>query len=84
MGVMPSQENAALAADALVNYSKHSDGGEGLVDARTAVRVTRSMGMGLVPSVENCDKAAAEVEQIMDSIRQVSSDTLRSNMRQRQ
>lgn len=78
VGIMPSQENAIKAQTSLKDYAV-----EGEFNPSLAIRVTGAIGMGVMPSEDNCRAAEGEINQVIDEMRETDRATLRDNYRQR-
>lgn len=74
IGVMPSEENALLAQEAL-----HAAVADGQGEASTALRAVGAIKAGLAPKEEMCRDAMAEITALLDRV----SETSRAELRQR-
>lgn len=76
IGVMPSDENAAIARRAVEDASQDAE-----VD-RTATSTTMhalgAIGAGIAPSVEMCRASLSEINELMDRLSETSRATLRA------
>lgn len=78
MGIVPSQANAIKAQLALKDFAVEGD-----FNPAKSIRLTGAIGMGVLPSVLNCREAEGEINQVIDSMREVDRNTLRENYRHR-
>lgn len=80
LGFLPSVENATRAQNALkLQYASP----DCEVNLRDAIRVTGLMVTGAIASKEYCERAEVDISQLIDSMRDQDSNSLRANFRQR-
>lgn len=81
-GIIPSQENANRVRDVLTEFAR-SDLNEDKLSIKTALSVAGAMSMGVAPSQQACEGAAAEINVIIQRIENRQAMSERSYERPR-
>lgn len=82
IGIVPSEEKAQFAHGVLQDYVANADGTND-IDVKLALKISKSIEIGVIPSQSNCDLANQEISKVIESLRETEEQGAREYVRER-